>query len=289
MLRIRAAPTRVAGPNAPLRLVERVRDGLRNVGAGPVARTAGPGAGSGAGRHLGPDRRARSRLSKHRTEPPDGRVGSEPHVAAGLRADRRTVDRSAGLVATAGRAGRRTGLRRVVPDRAQCAAGGGDGSGRPGGPGHRGSSGRRAQSRPGHAAAVDAGPVPEPLGGFRPVRAGQRRHHLVGAALGGDPAPPAAPDRRRDHHRAAGRPPGHPAGGGGDLGSGQCVGTDRQCAGRSLRRSGDGAGVRRGRQFLDQPGAGRGVRVGRGRLRSIDHLGGPRRRGPARIVLAVAD
>ena len=49
IVRVRSAPRLVQRAAAPLRLVERVRQGLRDAGGAPASRAAGPGAGTGAG------------------------------------------------------------------------------------------------------------------------------------------------------------------------------------------------------------------------------------------------
>ena len=98
-------------------------------GGGASGRTSGARAGAGAGRHLRHDRRAAAELPGHRTDSLDRGFRSQPDAAPGVPALRGEVVGGAGPLVAGGRAGWRGGVRRAVPDRAECVAGGGDGSG----------------------------------------------------------------------------------------------------------------------------------------------------------------
>ena len=159
-----AAGVSSVAPPASLRLVEQVRAGLRTSVAHRATGAAGARPGAGARRHLGADPGGRRRLPDDRAVPPHGGVRGEPDPAAGVLPAARAVGRGAREGAAGGRSRHRRRVRRALPQRAERAAGGGDGPGRARGPRGRWTAGRDATPvRRCHRAAA-ARPVPRTLG-----------------------------------------------------------------------------------------------------------------------------
>ena len=148
---VRGSPLVVERPSAGLRLVERVRAGLRRAVADrrPEPRGLVPalvlGDTSGLEEDLTRD------FQTHRLDASDRRVRRKPHAAAGVSVDRCALGGRQRLVAARRWPSWSGRFRRLVPHRAKRAARGCDGSGGPGGARIRSQVGWGAQPRGRHA------------------------------------------------------------------------------------------------------------------------------------------
>ena len=255
--------------------------GASRLGGAPTRRPAGPGAGAGRRRR----RRGRpgppGRVPGDRADPPARRVRHQPDPGGRVPAGPGPLVPGARAVAARGGRGRDRRLRADRPDRAERAAGRGDGHDRPGRARHRRPASGPARPRDRGPRPGAARPVPGGLGRLRPVRAGHRRHPVAGSVLARRARALAAPMAGGGDRGPGGRAARLHAAGRGDLRAGQPGGGGGQPAGRPGGRAGDRAGAG-GRAADAGVGAGRAaVRDARVVVRGLAGRGGRARRGAA--------
>ena len=272
VLRVRVSGVIVAPPSAGLRLVERVRAGLRQavVNRREEPRALVPALVLGDTSGLDPE------LTR------DFQTTGLTHLTAVSGANLTLL---LGFLLTTARWIRVRGwwLRVVglagviifvaaVSHRAERAARSGDGSGCPGRTRIRQPRCRSAQPRGSQHDLALGGSISQPVDRLRAVRPSLCRHRLVGPTLDRDHQSLAATHRCRVDCSAARGATGHHPVGGGDFRTGEPVGPSSERIGRSIGRSCDCAGLCGSRSVTDQRGGGRHVRFRGCLVRAGDHL-----------------